>query len=274
MTETLLFFGIGSLVTVCAAALVVSALALRTARRYVELAEERMEHLRQGQVRLMELLIEQRRTPAKEPEQELHVNRAKREPLEVRTAPRHREIEQENSPLLPDGPFDDATTPGHPLHEETPPDAEAQEETGTGPSGAQVRKPAGNKGQRRAVWHPHPDDDIDPEKAGRSLSNAPVEMFRRHYDKYLENYEGYVRLAERIYRMREESGAAPDSPAGREWEEKLRRVNDGIKRTITRLDILEEYNPELATDDRISHRASIARSHWELERGRLNHRQP
>jgi hypothetical protein len=34
------------------------------------------------------------------------------------------------------------------------------------------------------------------------------------------------------------------------------------------LDILEEYNPELATDDRISRRAGIARSHRELERER------
>jgi hypothetical protein len=45
----------------------------------------------------------------------------------------------------------------------------------------------------------------------------------------------------------------------------LRRVTDGIQRTTARLDILEEYNPELATDDRISRRAAIARNQRELE---------
>jgi hypothetical protein len=25
-------------------------------------------------------------------------------------------------------------------------------------------------------------------------------MFRKHYDKYLENYQGYVELAERLYK--------------------------------------------------------------------------
>ncbi|HET7480183.1 MAG TPA: hypothetical protein VFJ72_11775 [Rubrobacteraceae bacterium] len=125
------------------------------------------------------------------------------------------------------------------------------------------------------MWRPHPDDDIALGRAAertRSQSDSPVEMFRRHYDKYLENYEGYVKLAERIHRMRRESGVAPDSPAGREWEERLRRANDGIDRTIARLDILEEYNPELATDDRISRRASIAHSHWKLDRGKPEHR--
>jgi hypothetical protein len=119
---------------------------------------------------------------------------------------------------------------------------------------------------RLAVWHPHPDDDVSPGRASaataRAPSDAPIEMFRRHYDKYLENYEGYVKLAERIYRMRDE--ASSGSLAEREWEERLRRVDDGIERTTARLDILEQYNPELVTDDRISHRAEIARSHRQL----------
>ena len=99
-------------------------------------------------------------------------------------------------------------------------------------------------------------------------SAAPVEMFRRHYDKYLENYEGYVKLAERIYQMRNNAESVHGPLAEREWEERLHRVNDGIKRTTARLDILEEYNPELATDDRISRRASIASHHSQLERSR------
>jgi hypothetical protein len=90
-------------------------------------------------------------------------------------------------------------------------------------------------------------------------------MFRRHYDKYLENYEGYVKLAARLQRTRDDAEVARGSVAKREWEGRLRRVTDGIQRTTARLDILEQYNPELATDDRISRRAAIARNHRELE---------
>lgn len=93
-------------------------------------------------------------------------------------------------------------------------------------------------------------------------------MFRRHYDKYLENYEGYVKLAERMYQTRDAAGSVPDPLAEREREERLRRVKDGIKRTTARLDILEEYNPELAADDRISRRASIAQKHAKLQKRR------
>ena len=120
------------------------------------------------------------------------------------------------------------------------------------------------------MWHPHPDDDVSPRRASSGTApapaDAPIEMFRRHYDKYLENYEGYVKLAQRIYLMLDE--APPGSLSKREWEERLRRVKDGIERTTARLDILEQYNPELATDDRISHRADIARSYSELEESR------
>jgi hypothetical protein len=49
------------------------------------------------------------------------------------------------------------------------------------------------------------------------------------------------------------------------------RVTDGIQRTTARLDILEEYNPELATDDRIPRRADITQSHRELGRKRREH---
>jgi hypothetical protein len=65
--------------------------------------------------------------------------------------------------------------------------------------------------------------------------------------------------------MREDAEVPPGSVAEREWDGRLRRVTDGIQRTTARLDILEEYNPELATDDRISRRAAIARSQRVLE---------
>ncbi len=123
-----------------------------------------------------------------------------------------------------------------------------------------------------AVWHPHPDDDVNPGSPSMgqaaAQSDAPLKMFHRYYDRYLDNYEGYVKLAQRLYLMRDRGEVPPSSAAEREWEEKLRRANDGIERTTARLDLLEQYNPELATDDRVSRRASVARSHSELERSR------
>ena len=143
------------------------------------------------------------------------------------------------------------------------------ETTASGP----VEVPPKDRKPRLGVRIPHPDDGVEQEKASagqaRAQSGDPVEMFRKHYDKYLENYRGYVELAERLYRMRDNGEMLPGSVGGREWEEKLRRVNDGIERTTARLDILEEHNPGLATDDeRISQRTSIARRHSELERKR------
>lgn len=128
-----------------------------------------------------------------------------------------------------------------------------------------------DKRPRLGVWHPHPDDGAisqggAPAKQARAHSDAPVKVDHKHYDKYLENYQGYVELAEKLYQTRDNGEVLPGSPAEREWEKRLRRVNDGIGRTTARLDILEEYNPELATDDRISHRASIARRQSKLEK--------
>ena len=296
MTETLLFVGVGSLLIVAAGTLTVAALTLRNARRYVELAEERLEYLREGQAQLLVFLLEERQSLKEELEQEReqHVEaqrRAERQPLlqvqrrlteglgepspgarhegegrelrtrrgvERRIGQLERELEvlrrvqgrreagQEVSSLLSEGSFTGVSETRGLVEEKRP-----QEE---------------DNRPRLAVWHPHPDDDVSPGRASaataRAPSDAPIEMFRRHYDKYLENYEGYVKLAQRIYRMRDE--APPGSLAKREWEERLRRVSDGIERTTARLDILEQYNPELVTDDRISHRAEIARSHSQL----------
>ena len=115
---------------------------------------------------------------------------------------------------------------------------------------------------------PHPDDVADQGKAParQPRSGTQVEMFRKYYDRYLENYRGYVELAEGLYRARENGEVPTGSVGEREWREKLRRAKDGIARTTSRLDILEEHNPELASDDRISQRAGVARRHAELER--------
>ena len=115
---------------------------------------------------------------------------------------------------------------------------------------------------------PHPDDEVESGRklAGQTRDGTQVEMFRKYYDRYLENYQGYVELAEGLYRARDNGEVSPGSFGEREWEERMRRASDGIERTAARLDLLEEHNPELATDDRISRRASVARRHAELER--------
>ncbi|MCA1719287.1 MAG: hypothetical protein LC781_21505 [Actinobacteria bacterium] len=292
MTEALLFVSVGSLLTVGAATFTIAALTLRNARRYVELAEERMEYLREGQARLLVFLIEERQSLKEELEQEREqhletrqegegrrtrreaerrIDDLKRELLELRTIPRNREATQRSPSSLLERPSGD-NMPGTREPVKTSPTEETQRAGRMPQTASSPGTPPEDTRPRVAVWHPHPDDDVSPARASAEQaagpSAAPVEMFRRHYDKYLENYEGYVKLAERIYRMQDNAEAAHGSLAEREWEERLRRVNDGIKRTTARLDILEEYNPGLATDDRISRRANIARSHSELERSR------
>jgi hypothetical protein len=314
MTEALLFVSVGSLLLTGTATLVIAALTLHSARRYVELAELRMESLREEQARLLMFLREERqgskegtsqtseqhlearrwaeqwsltgeqgqrlqtrqglhRTPR---DVEHRIEELKRELQELRGVQQGREVERNSSSLLSDVPLGDMLETREPLEKAALPTGEAQEGVEKRPRPASfaetttskpAKVPPGDKKSPLAVWHPHPDDDVSPGQA-RTSSAAPVEMFRRHYDKYLENYEGYVKLAERIYRMRDTAEMPPGSLAEREWEERLRRVNDGIDRTTARLDLLEEYNAELATDDRISRRASIARSHSERERSR------
>jgi len=60
MIEALLFVGTGAILVLGSASLVIATLALRNARRYVELAEVRIESLSQGQARLLMLLGEGR----------------------------------------------------------------------------------------------------------------------------------------------------------------------------------------------------------------------
>ena len=307
MTEALLFVSVGSLLSVGVAALIIATLTLQNARRYVELAEDHMKYLREEQARLVAFVQQERQSLkeelAHEREQRLEAQRraewASRESaplrqkvlvegfegeqhpgtsqerqaweweLRARRDIEHRidELKREFEKLREDQqepkaesapPFSKATIDE--VREPAPPRQ-------ANPPKASSPPPEDNK-PSLAVWHPHPDDDVDPGRTSTRplLGDPPTEMFRRHYDKYLENYEGYVKLAGRIYRMRDNAEVPPGSLAEREWEARVRRVIDGIERTTARLDLLEEYNPELATDDRISRRASIARSHAELQR--------
>jgi DNA repair exonuclease SbcCD ATPase subunit len=195
---------------------------------------------------------------------ERRAGQSERELEEIQVVQRDRKVQQENSIHVLGGLSEDL------LAERTQrpasfPRSGIPETTASKPA----EGPPEAKRPRLGMWHPHPDDDAvsrGKPQAGRARtqSDAPLKTDHKHYDKYLENYQGYVELAEKLCQTRDNGEVPSGSPAEREWEKRMRRVNDGIERTTARLDILEEYNPELATDDRISHRASIARRQSKL----------
>ena len=247
MTETLLFVSIGSILLVGVVTLGTAILTLRSARRYVELAEERMEGLREGQARLLLLLHEERQRPKRE-----------REQYPQALQPTEEDLPSEKT-LLREG-----TSSGT---KKLP--ASSTRETASGHQKESQKVSTENRRTPLAIRYPHPDDDVTPRRtssAGHSpvRSDAPMKMFRTIYDRCLDNYEGYVKLTERLYRSRDNDEMVPGSLAEREWKKRLCRINDGIERTIERLDILEASNPEVATDDRVSQRANIAQHHSEL----------
>lgn len=353
MAEAFRLFGVGSLLTVSGASLVIAAFTLRDARRSIKLAEDRMGYLREEQTRLatslrgesqslkeeLEREREQRLEARREVErlnrecaslrqdrgrsaEELEQERARRleaerqalrereqverertrsleaerkiahleqklqelqEARREREAQWEREAQRESSPLVREAllktlPPSRGLSVSVKTVEKPLPTRGTREPATTAPrpegfseTAAPAKGKKEGKSTRRAVWIPHPDDaeGVRPASARERASSgarndAPIEMFRKHYDKYLENYQGYVELAEGLYRLRE--GEASGSLGEREWGERLRRVNDGIKRTSARLDILEGHNPELVTDARISHRAGLAKKHSELQR--------
>ena len=265
LSATLVYVGIGSVLAIGVALLTVAVLFLQTARRYVNLAEERLELLREGEALLLKVARQQGH-------------------LSEESGEKSREGEPERGDRLPEA-------VGHPLVQRT------DEESAGGfqppqESERRVREVSGMPGrvssaedgeQRReripkvgtpsaaasrlkdgapllGVKVPHPDDDVTPRVWKGS---ATKRFFQKKYDQYLDLYEGYVRLAERIYRMRDE--ASPGSLGAREWEEKLRRAYDAIEKTTQRLDVLEQHYPELAIDsDRLSDRIGIARLQTEL----------
>ena len=274
MIEVLLLIGTASLLVFGAATLFVATLALRTARRYVELAEERMECLRKGQARLLGLPTDEQQRLSEKLERERRV----RGDAERRMERLEREVREARRA----GPLPAVVGPSKGRREtyglagkDALPNRNVREGERVPPTSfleTSTRKlsdgPPKDGKPRLAVKHPHPDDAIvgaqpSPERA-RPLSAAPVEMFRKHYDKYLENYRGYVELAEHLHRTRDDGERIPGSFEENHWEERLRRVNDGITRTIARLDILEGQNPELAADDLVSRRTRVAHRHSEL----------
>ena len=271
MTEVLLFVNI-SLLVIGSVTLTIAVFVLQKARSYVELAEERMERLREGQEHIAQFLNEERRSHSEEPVREERAAGPKVEELEKELQKLRRN--QNNKPLQQSSPSQSEnlgllTEPvgsGETRANAKILSAEPRETA----SAAATQKASEGKKAGLATKHAHPDDDISLQRENAEQDGlrgvAPVKMFREHYHRYLENYEGYVKLAERLCQMRDDGEVPPGSPAEREWKQKLRRLNDGIRRTTARLDILEQYNPELASDDRVSHRAEISQSYSELEK--------
>jgi hypothetical protein len=254
MSATLMYVGIGAVLATCVAILTIAVLFLQTARRYVDLTERRLELLHEREALLLELVRRQGHAPEESRERE--VERREKVPEMVRnTRGRHQGEESPGSSRRPEGP--DRHDVRETLYTGSSPEVEDEEQRRERtPKEDPARPKEGSP--RLGVQVPHPDDDVP----GRGWNNSPSRFFQKCYDRYLEHYEGYVRLAERLHQMRDEADAAPGSLMKREWENKLRRAYDAIDRTTQRLDMLEEHYPVLATDnDRISARIGTARLH-------------
>jgi hypothetical protein len=253
MSATLMYAGIGAVLATSVAILTIAVLFLQTARRYVDLTERRLDLLHEREALLLELV--QRQVNAPEESRAREVEQREKVPEMVGNT-RGRRGEESPRSRRPEGPDRHVrVTP----YADSSSEAEDEEER-RGRTPKEDPAPARPKevSPRLGVQVPHPDDDVP----GRGWNNSPARFFQKCYDRYLEHYEGYVRLAERLHQMRDEADAAPGTVMKREWENKLRRAYDAIDRTNQRLDMLEEHYPELATDnDRISSRIGTARLH-------------
>lgn len=290
MVEVMLFVNVGLLV-IGSVTLTIAVFVVLKARGYVEIAERRLERLREGQERLFLFLREERqlrngRARARQYDEhavegvpprgeERDFERIARLEWEIQDL---RRAAQKTASGVKSGGRPGVRDKGVALIDRDEPrsgvrngDVASIEMSRNETYPGRAAEPPTAKSCGFAVGHAHPDDDVSLRRtiskaSGASDKGARSKIFLEHYHRYLENYEGYVKLAERLYRMKEAGEVPAGSPAEREWEQRLRRLQDGIRRTTARLDILEQYNPELASDERVSHRAEIARRYSELER--------
>ena len=262
MSATLMYVGIGAALATVVGIFAIAVLFLQTARRYVELTEKRLELLREGEAFLMKVV--QRQGRALEESREREAQRQEWVPEMVGYSLGRQESEEPSAGRRPED--SDRRVRETPSADDPPTEAREQRREKAGQADEAVSRPKDNA-PLLGVQVPHPDDDVP----GRGWNKSPARFFQKCYDRYLEHYEGYVRLAERLHSS-DEAGVGPGTLARREWEDKLRRAYDAIERTTQRLDMLEEHYPELATDsDRISSRIGTARLHASLEErfGRL-----
>jgi hypothetical protein len=251
MSATLMYVGIGAILATLVGIFAIAILFLQTARRYVDLTEKRLELLREGEAFLLKVV--QRQGRALEESLQREAEQRESVPEMVGYVVGRKQGEE---PVAGRPPEDQPRRPRGARERRKPP--AKQEEQRQEKAGEAVSR-RGNDAPLLGVQVPHPDDDAP----GRSWNKSPARFFQKCYDRYLEHYEGYVRLAERLHATRDEAGT--EAPTRREWEDKLRRAYDAIERTTQRLDVLEEHYPELATDsDRISSRIGTARLHADL----------
>lgn len=245
MSATLMYVGIGSLLALGVGTFAIAVLLLQTARRYVDLTERRLELLREGEAFLLRIV--QRQGRALEESREREADQGEMVPEMVGYSLGRLQDEESPSGLPPRGPDR--------RPRETRGGRSAREER-QARQGKPGETASGSDAPLLGVQVPHPDDDVP----GRGWNRSPARFFQKCYDRYLEHYEGYVRLAERLH-----GESSTDAFGKREWEDKLRRAYDAIDRTTQRLDVLEEHYPELATDShRISSRIGTARLHADL----------
>jgi hypothetical protein len=239
MSATLMYVGIGAVLATGVSILTIAVLFLQTARRYVDLTERRLELLQEGETVLLKLA--QRQGHALEVGREREAERREKVPEMVGNTPGRQQDEESPGSRRPEGPDRHVReTPYTGSSSEVEDEEQRRERT---PKADPARPKDG--APRLGVQVPHPDDDVP----GRGWNNSPARFFQKCYDRYLEHYEGYVRLAERLHQRYDEAHAAPGT----------------LERTTQRLDMLEERYPELATDnDRISSRIGTARLHASL----------
>ena len=250
MSATLMYVGIGAILATGVGIFAIAILFLQTARRYVDLTEKRLELLREGEAFLLKIV--QRQGRALEESQQRESEQHESVPEMVGYVVGAQQAEESTDIRPPESPRPrGARERRRPSPNEE--DHEQQEKSGEAASRQE------NDASLLGVQVPHPDDDAP----GRGWNRSPAKFFQKCYDRYLEHYEGYVRLAERLHATRDDAGT--DALGRREWEDKLRRAYDAIERTTQRLDVLEQHYPELATDsDRISSRIGTARLHADL----------
>ena len=254
MSSTLMYVGIGAILATVVAILTIAVLFLRTVRRYIDVTERRLELLREGQAFLLKLVHRQGR--ALEESQERESEQRETVPEMAGQTLGQEGEESPGSRWPPEGlDLHSRETPS--TDDSSAEEDEEQRREEASKSDAAASRPKDGL-PLLGVQVPHPDDDVP----RRGWNNSPARFFEKCYDRYLEHYEGYVRLAERLHQSRDEADAGPGTLGRREWEEKVRRAYDAIERTTQRLDMLEEHYPELATDsERISSRIGTARLH-------------
>ena len=250
MSATLMYVGIGAILATLVGIFAIAILFLQTARRYVDLTEKRLELLREGEAFLLKIVQRQGRALEESLQREAEQHDSVPEMVGYVVGARQAEESADTRP--PETP---RPRGARERRRPSPKEEEPKQQEKSGEAASRQENDAPLLG----VQVPHPDDDAP----GRGWNRSPARFFQKCYDRYLEHYEGYVRLAERLHATRDEAGT--DARVTREWEDKLRRAYDAIERTTQRLDVLEEHYPELATDgDRISSRIGTARLHADL----------